>query len=70
MKVNLKKIINKIKIKREKTLYNKNMKLKKELKKLKEVNDQLKNINHQLIDLITIKNIKIRDLDLTNRYDK
>lgn len=70
MKLYLKKIKNKIRIRREKTLYNKNMELKKELEKLKEVNEQLKDINHQLIDLITIKNIKIRDLDLANRYDK
>ena len=69
MKIYIRKIFNKFRNKQEKIKYYKLMEYKEEIKKLRKVNEDLKIVNHQLLDLITLKNIKIRDLDLTNKLD-
>ena len=69
MKNYLKKLIRKYIIKKENNTYSNYIKVRKELKELKQVNQELKNINHRLLDLIALKNIKIRELDLGQRYD-
>ena len=65
----LKKLIRKYIIRKENNTYSNYIKVRKELKELKQVNQELKNINHRLLDLIALKNIKIRELDLGQRYD-
>lgn len=60
----MKKRINKLKIKYEQSLIKKYMEVKKELKKQIKLNNGLKEENHKLIDEITLKNIKIRELSL------
>ena len=69
MKDYLKKLIRKYIIRKENKTYSNYIKVRKELKELKQVNQELKNINHRLLDLIALKNIKIRELDLGQRYD-
>lgn len=69
MKIYIKKIFNNFRNKQEKIRYYKLMEYKEEIKQLRKANKDLKEVNHQLLDLITLKNIKIRDLDLTNRLD-
>ena len=69
MKIYFRKICNKFRNKQEKIRYYKLMEYKEEIKKLRKINEDLKEVNHQLLDLITLKNIKIRDLDLTNKLD-
>ena len=69
MKEYLKKLIRKYIIRKENKSYSNYIKVRKELKDLKQVNQELKNINHRLLDLIALKNIKIRELDLGQRYD-
>ena len=69
MKIYMRKIFNKFKTKQEKIRYYKLMEYKEEIKELRKINEDLKEVNHQLLDLITLKNIKIRDLDLTNKLD-
>ena len=69
MKEYLKKLIRKYIIRKENKTYSNYIKVRKELKELKQVNQELKNINHRLLDLIALKNIKIRELDLGQRYD-
>lgn len=69
MKIYMRKIFNKFRNKQEKIRYYKLMEYKEEIKKLRKINEDLKEVNHQLLDLITLKNIKIRDLDLTNKLD-
>lgn len=69
MKIYIRKIFNKFRNKQEKIRYYKLMEYKEEIKKLRKINEDLKEVNHQLLDLITLKNIKIRDLDLTNKLD-
>lgn len=69
MKIYFRKIFNKFRNKQEKIRYYKLMEYKEEIKKLRKINEDLKEVNHQLLDLITLKNIKIRDLDLTNKLD-
>lgn len=69
MKEYLKKLIRKYIIRKENKSYSNYIKVRKELKELKQVNQELKNINHRLLDLIALKNIKIRELDLGQRYD-
>ena len=56
-----------IKIKIEKSIYKKYMTAREELKRQKKLNEGLKHENHQLIDLITLKNIEIRELKLGER---
>ena len=65
----LKKLIRKYIIRKENKTYSNYIKVRKELKELKQVNQELKDINHRLLDLIALKNIKIRELDLGQRYD-
>jgi len=60
----MKKRIIKIKIKYEQSLIKKYLELKKELKEQVRLNNGLKEENHKLIDEITLKNIKIRELSL------
>lgn len=60
----MKKRILKLKIKYEQSLIKKYLELKKELKEQIRLNDGLKQENHKLIDEITLKNIKIRELSL------
>ena len=60
----MKKRILKIKIKYEQSLIKKYLKIKKELKEQIKLNEGLKEENHKLIDEITLKNIKIRELSL------
>lgn len=69
MKIYFRKIFNNFRNKQEKIRYYKLMEYKEEIKKLRKINEDLKEVNHQLLDLITLKNIKIRDLDLTNKLD-
>ena len=69
MKIYMRKIFNNFRNKQEKIRYYKLMEYKEEIKKLRKINEDLKEVNHQLLDLITLKNIKIRDLDLTNKLD-
>lgn len=66
----MKKVINKIKIKLNKTLLIKIMNLKKEIKITNKKVKDLTEVNHKLIDTITLKNIKIRELELGNRYER
>lgn len=66
----MKKVINKIKIKLNKALLIKIMNLKKEIKITNKKVKDLTEVNHKLIDTITLKNIKIRELELGNRYER
>lgn len=63
----MKKRIMKFKLKIERSLIAKIMKQKGEIKTLKELNEGLKEENHKLIDEITIKNLKIRELSLGDK---
>ena len=62
----MKKIYLRIKRRIEKSLLIKTMEMKKELKTQKKINEGLKVENHKLIDEITLKNIKIREMYLGN----
>lgn len=66
----MKKRIMKFKLRIERTLIAKIMKQKGEIKTLKELNEGLKKENHKLIDEITIKNLKIRELSLGVRNER
>ena len=66
----LKRIKLRLKMKYEGNLVNKNMKLKREIRYLKKELDETKEQNHKLIDEITLKNIKIRELDLGVRNER
>lgn len=65
----MKKRIMKFKLRIERSLIAKIMKQKGEIKTLKELNEGLKEENHKLIDEITIKNLKIRELSLGVRNE-
>ena len=65
----MKKYINKIKLRIERSLISKIMVLKQEVKYLKKINDGLKEENHKLIDEHTIMQMKIRELDLGIRKE-
>lgn len=60
----MKKRINKIKLKYERLLISKVMRLKQENKQLRKMIEGLKEENHKLIDEITLKQIKIRELSI------
>lgn len=60
----IKKLYLKLKIKYEGSLIKKNMKLKGEIKRLKKILEETKEQNHKLVDEITLKNLKIRELSL------
>lgn len=60
----MKKRILKLKIKYEQSLIKKYLELKKELKRERELKEAAIQENHKLIDEITLKNIKIRELSL------
>lgn len=60
----IKRIITRLKLKYEGNLVSKNMKLRKELKQCKKILEETRIENHKLIDEITLKNIKIRELSL------
>ena len=60
----MKKRILKLKIKYEQSLIKKYLELKKELKRERELKKAAIQENHKLIDEITLKNIKIRELSL------
>lgn len=62
----MKKLYLRIKKRIEKSLLIKTMEIKKELKTQKKINEGLKVENHKLIDEITLKNIKIREMYLGN----
>lgn len=62
----MKKFYLRIKKRIEKSLLIKTMEIKKELKIQKKINEGLKVENHKLIDEITLKNIKIREMYLGN----
>ena len=62
----MKKFYLRIKKRIEKSLLIKTMEIKKELKTQKKINEGLKVENHKLIDEITLKNIKIREMYLGN----
>lgn len=62
----MKKLYLRIKKRIEKSLLIKTMEIKKELKIQKKINEGLKIENHKLIDEITLKNIKIREMYLGN----
>lgn len=62
----MKKFYLRIKKRIEKSLLIKTMEIKKELKTQKKINEGLKIENHKLIDEITLKNIKIREMYLGN----
>ena len=62
----MKKFYLRIKKRIEKSLLIKTMEIKKELKIQKKINEGLKIENHKLIDEITLKNIKIREMYLGN----
>lgn len=57
-------LILKIQIKRDKKRQVEIMKLKEELKQEKKEKEEFKKMNHKLIDMITLQNIKIRELKL------
>lgn len=59
-----------LKLKWERSLIKQNMELKREIRALNKKLDESNLMNHKLIDEITLKNIKIRELDLGVRYDK
>lgn len=63
----MKKRIMKFKLRIERSLIAKIMKQKGEIKTLKELNEGLKKENHKLIDEITLKNLKIRELILGDK---
>ena len=63
----MKKRIMRFKLRIERSLIAKIMKQKGEIKTLKELNEGLKKENHKLIDEITIKNLKIRELTLGDK---
>ena len=65
----MKKYINKIKLRIERSLISKIMVLKQEVKYLKKINDGLREENHKLIDEHTIMQMKIRELDLGIRKE-
>ena len=62
----MKKTILRIKRRIKKSLLIKTMEIKKELKTQKRINEGLKIENHKLIDEITLKNLKIREMYLEN----
>lgn len=66
----LKRIKLRLKMKHEGNLVSKNMKLKREIRYLKKELEETKEQNHKLIDEITLKNIKIRELDLGVRNER
>lgn len=66
----MKKRIMRFKLRIERTLIAKIMKQKGEIKTLKELNEGLKEENHKLIDEITLKNLKIRELTLGVRNER
>lgn len=65
----MKKYINKMKLRIERSLISKIMVLKQEVKYLKKINDGLREENHKLIDEHTIMQMKIRELDLGIRKE-
>ena len=60
----LKKIKTKLQMKYEGSLISKNLRLKRELKAYKKILEETRLENHKLVDEITLKNIKIRELSL------
>ena len=60
----IRKFILKIRLKYEGSLVSKNIQLKRELKQYKKLLEETKKENHKLVDEITLKNIKIRELSL------
>lgn len=66
----MKKRIMKFKLKVERSLIAKIMKQKGEIKTLKKLNEGLKEENHKLIDEITLKNLKIRELALGDKENE
>lgn len=66
----MKKRIMRFKLRIERSLIAKIMKQKGEIKTLKELNEGLKEENHKLIDLITLKNLKIRELTLGDKENE
>ena len=66
----LKRIKLRLKMKHEGNLVSKIMKLKREIRYLKKELEETKEQNHKLIDEITLKNIKIRELDLGVRNER
>lgn len=60
----MRKRINKLKLKYERLLISKVMRLKQENKQLRKMIEGLKEENHKLIDEITLKQIKIRELSI------
>lgn len=60
----IRKIILKIRLKYEGSLVKKNIKLKSDIRHLKKLLEETQKENHKLIDEITLKNIKIRELNL------
>lgn len=66
----LKRIKLRLKMKHEGNLVSKNMKLKREIRYLKKELEETKEQNHKLIDEITLKNIKIRELELGVRNER
>ena len=66
----MKKFFIKLQLKYEGSLVKKNMVMKQEIKRLKKVLEETRIENHRLIDEITLKNIKIRELALNERLDR
>ena len=60
----MKKLYWKLRLKYEGSLVSKNMKLRRELKQYKKLLEETRLENHKLVDEITLKNIKIRELSL------
>ena len=60
----IKKLIVKLKLKYERSLIKKNMELRSDIRHLNKLLEETKIENHKLIDEITLKNIKIRELNL------
>ena len=60
----MRKYLVKLKLKYETSLIHKNMKLKQDIKALKKLLEETKEENHKLVDEITLKNIRIRELTL------